>query len=185
METQKIYQETIKFAGFKHSEVNQLIPGTNLPYVIHLSNVTMEVLVAYQNSSADKFDLDFAIQLALLHDILEDTNTSFEEIENLFGLDIANGVNALTKNGSLPKKDKMQDSLNKIKSSRREVWIVKLADRITNLQTPPQHWDEQKIENYKKEAIDILDQLRGVNRYLEQRLENQISEYGNNKESTQ
>lgn len=178
MDIQKTYQETIKFAAFKHAEINQLIPGSNLPYVVHLSNVAMEVLVAYQHSDDEKFDLNFAVQLALLHDTLEDTNTSFAEIENLFGADIANGVNALTKNKNLPQNEKMQDSLDRIKNLRKEVWIVKLADRITNLQTPPLHWDKQKIENYKKEAIDILNQLQGINTYLDRRLNSQISIYG-------
>ncbi|GAB3499365.1 HD domain-containing protein [Spirosoma knui] len=177
MNIQKIYQETIKFAGLKHAEVNQLIPGTNLPYVIHLSNVAMEVLIAYQHSD-EKFDLSFAIQLALLHDSLEDTHTTFEELEQLFGLNVANGVSALTKNKMLPKSEKMQDSLDRIKQFPKEVWIVKLADRITNLQTPPQHWDTSKVENYKKEAIAIHIQLKGANYYLEKRLEDQIQSYG-------
>jgi hypothetical protein len=32
METQNIYQETIKFAGNKHAEIDQLVPGSSLPY---------------------------------------------------------------------------------------------------------------------------------------------------------
>lgn len=179
MTTQKIYQDTIKFAGLKHAEINQLIPGTNLPYVIHLSNVAMEVLIAFQHSANEEFDLNFAIQLALLHDSLEDTNTTFEELEKIFGTNVANGVNALTKNAKLPKEQKMKDSLDRIKNSPKEVWIVKLADRITNLQTPPKHWDEIKIKNYKKEAIDIYTELKSANNYLGKRLEDQIELYGN------
>ncbi|KAF0128479.1 MAG: metal dependent phosphohydrolase [Bacteroidetes bacterium] len=177
METQTIYQETIKFAGHKHAEMNQLVPGTKLPYVVHLSNVAMEVYVAFQNSFDEKFDLNYALQLALLHDTIEDTHTTFEEIEHLFGIDVANGVAALTKNDLLPKDKKMEDSLNRIKALQKEVWLVKLADRITNLQKPPQHWTKEKIEIYRNEAVEILTELEGGNSYLELRLKNQISNF--------
>lgn len=45
MEIQSLYQQTIKFATAKHLEMAQYVPGTNLPYVVHLSNVAMEILV--------------------------------------------------------------------------------------------------------------------------------------------
>jgi len=177
MEIQSIYQKTIKFAAEKHEEINQKVPGTNLTYLLHLSNVAMEILVAGKHSL--NFDENFAIQLALLHDTLEDTRATFQEIESNFGLKVAEGVSALTKNDKLPKEDKMIDSLNRIKLQPKEVGAVKLADRITNLQTPPQHWSKEKILKYHKEAKIILENLRGCNTYLETRLENKIEEYLN------
>src|SRR5574343_437981 len=102
----------------------------------------MEIFIAASNS--DNFNLDFAIQVALLHDTIEDTSTDICELENIFGVEIANGVSALTKNSSLPKEQQMQDSLSRIKKLQSEVSAVKLADRITNLQPPPTHWDKQK-----------------------------------------
>src|SRR6218665_3419730 len=113
MDLQTIYQKAIKFAGVKHAVNNQTIPGTNLPYVIHLSNVAMEILTSEQNDS--DFKLYFAIQLALLHDTLEDTETTFEEISAAFGFDVAEGVAALTKNENLPKSERMVDSLRRIR----------------------------------------------------------------------
>lgn len=82
METQSLYQQTIKFATLKHLEKRQTIPGTSLPYVVHLSNVAMEILIASQNSF--NFNLNFAIQIALLHDTLEDTSTTFEELSRQY-----------------------------------------------------------------------------------------------------
>lgn len=175
MEIQSIYQQTIKFAALKHSEKNQTIPGTKLPYVVHLSNVAMEILAAYQNAA--EFKLDFALKLALLHDTLEDTSATFDEISKQFGIDTAEGVSALTKNDTLPKSEKMLDSLNRIMALPKEVWAVKLADRITNLQEPPQDWDTSKKESYRQEAIQILQHLKGANHYLEQRLGKKIAEY--------
>ncbi len=175
MEIQAIYQQVIKFAAEKHSEENQTIPGTNLPYVVHISNVAMEILIAYQHAA--DFKLDFAIRLALLHDTLEDTSASFDEIEKEFGTAVAQGVSALTKNNNLPKSERMLDSLNRIKALSKEVWAVKLADRITNLQSPPSHWSSSKKESYRQEAIQIMEHLKGANSFLEQRLLKKITEY--------
>lgn len=177
MVIQQIYQEAIKFAANKHAEINQKITGTNLPYVVHLSNVAMEILFAYSN--APNFDLALAIKLALLHDTIEDTNTSKEELETLYGIEVSEGVEALTKNEQLLKSEQMKDSLERIKLLSKEVYMVKLADRITNLQKPPDTWSPEKMENYKLEAMLILTALKGSNAYLENRLKECIEGYGN------
>ena len=175
MSIQDIYQTTIKFAAQKHTDQNQTIPGTDLPYVVHLSNVAMEILLASEKT--ENFDGELAVQVALLHDILEDTPTTYEELENTFSKTVAEGVLALTKNADLEKDQRMMDSLNRIKKLPKEVWAVKLADRITNLQPPPAHWSEEKIKKYKLEAEIILKELHGGNEYLEKRLEQKIKEY--------
>jgi len=173
--TQDLYQRTIKFAALKHSETNQIIPGTNIPYVVHLSNVAMELMIA--NSKINNFNLDYALQLALLHDVLEDTTTNYQEIVQEFGIEVAMGVKALTKNNSLPKEERMIDSILRIKKLSKEVGIVKLADRITNLQSPPDFWNKSKRTNYRDEAIFILKELNAINQYLENRLSLKIQEY--------
>lgn len=66
--------------------------------------------------------------------------------------------------------ERMQDLLNRIKKSFKEVVIVKLADRITNLQPPPKHWSSEKGNKYKIEAKLIFKELNGINDYIEQRL---------------
>lgn len=175
MNIQDIYQNTIKFAAQLHTDKNQTIPGTNLPYIVHLSNVAMEILLASEKS--ENFDTEFAVQLALLHDTLEDTDVTSEQLEKAFGKKITKGVLALTKNSDLEKSEKMQDSLKRIKLQPKEVWAVKLADRITNLQTPPHFWTSEKIKKYKEEAQTILEELRGGNEYLENRLKDKIETY--------
>jgi guanosine-3',5'-bis(diphosphate) 3'-pyrophosphohydrolase len=175
MDIQTIYQETIIFATLKHLEKNQIIPGSDLPYVVHLSNVTMEILIA--SKYTNDFDLNFATRLALLHDTLEDTSATFDELEREFGIEVAEGVSALTKNESLPKEEQMMDSLNRILKLKKEVWAVKLADRITNLQDPPYYWDNNKKKKYQNEAKIILEKLKGGNEYLEKRLNSKIEEY--------
>lgn len=177
METQALYQTAIIFATSKHLEMDQKVPGTDLPYVVHLSNVAMEILIA--SAHTDNFNLGFAVQVALLHDTIEDTSTTIDELENIFGVEIANAVSALTKNESLPKENQMQDSLQRIKILQKEVWAVKLADRITNLQPPPPHWDKEKKIKYRNEARTIFNELQDGNNFLAIRLSASIEVYEN------
>lgn len=175
MDIQSIYQHTLKYAAAKHQALGQTVPGTNLPYVVHLSNVAMEILIASYHTP--KFNLELAIQAALLHDVLEDTPTTYEELKLNFGKQVADAVSALTKNFNLPKETQMADSLYRITIQPHEVWAVKLADRITNLQKPPSTWNTQKMIKYHSEAQTILDTLGAGNAYLSARLAAKIKEY--------
>jgi guanosine-3',5'-bis(diphosphate) 3'-pyrophosphohydrolase len=172
---QSHYQTAIKFATAKHVAQNQLVKGSNLPYVVHLSNVAMETMIAATHTEG--FDLDYAVQVALLHDTIEDTETTYEEIAERFGKPIADGVLALSKDETLHKDQQTQDSLNRVKKLRKEVWAVKLADRITNLQVPPSDWNKQKRIAYREDARLILKELKEGNRYLAERLEEVIEGY--------
>jgi len=132
----------------------------------------MEVLAGCMESP--DFDMKYAVQVALLHDTLEDTSTTYKELESEFGVDVAEGVLALTKNVKLDPSEQMKDSLDRIRQQRHEVWVVKLADRITNLEKTPEHWDIEKRHSYHVEALVILNLLKGGNNYLESRLKQRI-----------
>jgi guanosine-3',5'-bis(diphosphate) 3'-pyrophosphohydrolase len=176
MDIQTLYQDAIKFAASRHSEIDQKVPGTNLPYIVHLCNVAMEIMIT-ANFSKD-FNLGLAIQVALLHDTVEDTKTTKDELLIIFGNSVAEGVLALTKDENLPKDAQMLDCLSKIKKQNKEIWAVKLADRITNLQPPPSDWSDQKKLKYQDESRVILDELKYGNEYLAKRLLMKIEEYG-------
>jgi len=173
MPTQDLYQKAIKFAGEAHK--NQLVPGTGSNYLLHLSNVAMEVIFAHKYEQ--NFAIDFAVQLALLHDIIEDTEVTYNELRQKFDKKIADGVIALTKNKRLDKKLQLSDSLKRIQKQPKEIAIVKLADRITNLQKPPVFWNVKKRKSYLKQAVEIFTSLAKNNEYLAKRLENKIGEY--------
>jgi (p)ppGpp synthase/HD superfamily hydrolase len=116
--------------------------------------VAMVVIAALQTE--DGLDGDLAVQCALLHDVVEDAGKSYEDLEKTFGKKVANGVLALTKSNLIKSKiEKMADSLARIKEQPREIGMVKLADRIVNLQPPPSHWSAEKRSKYREEAIQI------------------------------
>ncbi|MBC6996214.1 HD domain-containing protein [Neolewinella lacunae] len=151
--------------------------GEQFEYLNHIGSVTFEILNALQQ--AEDLDADLAIQCAVLHDTIEDTQQSYAGIVEHFGEAVANGVMALTKNEALPDKAAMmQDSLQRIKEQPKAVWAVKMADRICNLQPPPYYWTREKKEKYREEARLIHRELREGHAYLAARLAAKIEAYG-------
>lgn len=172
--TQELYQKAMRFAGEKHA--NQLVPGSKANYLLHISTVCMEVILAHKHE--DDFDLNLAMQAAILHDTIEDTDTSYEEVEENFGSDVAQAVSALSKDKQLPtKREQMEDSLDRILALSKEVGIVKMADRISNLQGPPYHWGNEKATAYREEAKLIHQKLGQNHAYLRNRLWEKIEAY--------
>lgn len=169
-----LIQRAWNFASEKHRD--QKVPGTELSYLNHVGNVTLEVMSgAYSDMG---LDVGLSLTCAILHDTIEDTDATYDEIRSIFGVGTADGVLALTKDNTLPDKmAQMKDSLMRIKTQPKEVWIVKLADRITNLQTPPAYWSIDKIKSYKAEAELILTELRPSSVLLGNRLADKINNY--------
>ena len=116
--------------------------------------------------------------VALLHDVIEDTPCTYEDVLDHFPRPVADAVLALTKNEELPREEQIPDSLGRIKSMPKEVWSVKLADRISNMHEPPPSWSREKKVKYREDARLILSELRGGNAYLESRLSGLIQAYG-------
>jgi (p)ppGpp synthase/HD superfamily hydrolase len=171
--SQKSYLKAFHKAAKAHQ--GQTIPGSQIPYITHLSIVSMEVIAALSIERERNGNL--AIQCAILHDIIEDTNTTFAEIKAEFGEAVADGVMALTKNAQLDKHLQMADSLQRIKQNPPEIWMVKLADRISNLQAPPNYWDLTKIIKYREEGIQIYQELQNASPFLAARLAKKIEDY--------
>ena len=160
--SQELYIKAYRFAAQAHQ--GQIYPGTGLPYIMHLSFVSMEILGVL--SVEPGHDGDLAVQCALLHDSIEDTAATYAEIASTFGIKVADGVLALSKNPALAKLKQLSDSLDRIRSQPPEIWMVKLADRISNLQPPPAHWTQEKIIRYRDEAIDIHSALKDASPFM-------------------
>lgn len=169
MWTQDAYLKALAFAAKAHQ--GQTIPGGEVPYTVHLCQVAMEVMSF--PSEAD----DFTICCALLHDTLEDTSTTYQDLEASFGKEVAQGVQALTKNESLPKSEQMNDSLRRILQQPRQVGMVKMGDRIINMGEPPHYWTDEKRRHYRLEAESIWEHLSPTHSGLSRRLRQRIDDY--------
>lgn len=170
---QDALKAALDFAAKAHG--SQQVPGSGFPYVVHVTKVATEVLAA---CAADPVaDATLAVTVALLHDTIEDCGTTREELERTFGRRVADGVAALSKDGSVAKADRMRDSLTRIGQQPREVAMVKLADRITNLEPPPANWSKEKRSAYLAEARVIHDSLAHASAALAARLERKMEAY--------
>ena len=159
--------------GQKYGGFNE---GDRVEYLNHIGSVVFEVLNALRLT--ENMNADLAIKCAMLHDTIEDTEIKYEKVMELFGNDVASGVLALTKNDKIEdSSEKMMDSLRRIKQQPKEVWAVKMADRISNLYQPPFYWNDDKKLYYITEAEIIHNELKEGNEYLANRLKLKINEY--------
>lgn len=169
---QDLFKTTVDFAAKAHAD--QKIISSGAPYVVHVVKVATEILCVADGS----FDVDFAMQCALLHDCVEDAGVTWGELERTFGKRVADGVQALTKDEKIPRIDRMVDALRRILTQPREVAMVKLADRITNMEPPPAQWSAEKVREYRAEANRIHDMLKDAHAGLAKRLHEKIAVYG-------
>lgn len=167
------YVRALRLAAHWHRA--QKVPGTELPYLVHLTSVCNEVQRALAVEAVPHPDL--AVQGALLHDILEDTLMTSAELAAEVGEAVTAVVAALSKDPALPKHERMADSLRRIQAQPIEASLIKLADRITNLAPPPAYWTREKCAAYRAEAEQILDALGAASPFLAARMRERIAAY--------
>lgn len=171
----KLINSAVMFASKKHSGQMLTYPN-DVPYSAHYFSVTLN---AIELAKLCEFEIDWELLIcsAILHDTIEDTSATYEELNENFGEKIANGVLALTKNSSLEKSEQMKDSLERIKKQPKEIAVVKIADRLFNISSRVLTWSKEKQEAYKKEAQVICDELGYVSDKVKAKLQHQINIY--------
>lgn len=150
--------------------------GEGVEYISHIRSVVFEVMNACIYTP--KMDGELTLLCAILHDTLEDTTYTYQQLEKDFGTAVASGVLALTKNKKLRgKEQQLLDSLDRIKQQPTEIWAVKMADRVSNLNSSPHHWDKKRKEQYLMGAERIYQSLAAGNEYIAARLAYKIKAY--------
>jgi guanosine-3',5'-bis(diphosphate) 3'-pyrophosphohydrolase len=111
------------------------------------------------------------IQAALLHDTIEDTETTPEELAARFGRKVAKIVTEVTDDKNLPKAQRKRLQVEHAPHISREAKLVKLADKISNLRdmaaSAPRTWPRSRVREYFDWAKRVVDALRGVHPRLE------------------
>lgn len=112
---------------------------------------------------------------ALLHDTLEDTETSAEELRGLFGVEISAAVEEVTDIKWLHKASRKRLQVERAGRASKRAKLVKLADKISNLEdilaSPSADWTVERRAQYFDLAKDVVDRIRGTNRGLERRFD--------------
>jgi GTP diphosphokinase / guanosine-3',5'-bis(diphosphate) 3'-diphosphatase len=115
------------------------------------------------------------LMAALLHDTVEDTATSFEDIERAFGKEVADIVREVTDDKNLPKAERKRLQIEHAAHLSRRAKLVKLADKICNLHdmvvSPPTDWTLERRREYFDWAKAVVDPMRGVHPQLEARFD--------------
>ncbi|MGO9513959.1 MAG: HD domain-containing protein [Steroidobacteraceae bacterium] len=108
---------------------------------------------------------------ALLHDTIEDTDTTAKELEAKFGPHIAAIVVEVTDDKSLPKQERKRLQIEHAAAISEPAKLVKLADKICNVRdmsrSPPVNWSLERRADYFAWAKKVVDQMRGVSPVLE------------------
>ena len=154
----------LDFAAQKHRD--QRRKGvTSEPYINHLTEVAW--LVAETTEGKDVI----CVIGALLHDTVEDTETTQEELEREFGLEVANLVAELTDDKLLPKPERKRLQIENSPSKSWRAQLVKIADKTSNLRSirrsPPADWSATRKREYFEWASKVVAGCRGVNATLE------------------
>ena len=108
---------------------------------------------------------------ALLHDTIEDTQTTADELTKAFGKNVASIVLEVTDDKALPKEERKLQQIAHAPHSSHEAKLVKIADKICNLRdilaSPPSGWDVQRKKAYFEWAAAVVAGIRGSNSKLE------------------
>ena len=158
------FTKALLFAAEAHR--NQRRKGAaQEPYLNHLIEVVD--LVVQATGSAD---MDMVIA-ALLHDVVEDTPTTYEDVATGFGERVAEIVRENSDNMSLPKAERRRARIAAMALKSREARIVKMADIISNLRaiavSPPAGWSTERKLGYLEGCRQVVDAGRGTETSIE------------------
>ncbi|NP_001017835.1 guanosine-3',5'-bis(diphosphate) 3'-pyrophosphohydrolase MESH1 [Danio rerio] len=167
--------ETVNFAAEKHRNQRHKDPeGT--PYINHPIGVAR--ILSHEGEITDVE----VIQAALLHDTVEDTDTTFEELESVFGATVARIVQGVTDDKSLPKAERERQQVEHAPHCSHQAKLVKLADKLYNLRDlnrcTPEGWSAQRVQEYFEWASQVVKGLRGTNAAIEEKLQQLFLERG-------
>jgi len=152
-----------RFAAEKHASQRRKGAAAE-PYINHLLEVA-ELVVA----SSDELDTNLTVA-ALLHDTVEDTATSIEEVREKFGEDVAGLVAEVTDDKSLPKQRRKALQVETAPKKTVRAQVLKLADKISNLRSilasPPADWSFERKQEYFEWGKRVVDGLTAPNASL-------------------
>lgn len=158
----------IDFAARKHK--HQRRKGRDEePYINHPIEVARLIRAV---GGVDDIDILVA---AVLHDTVEDTDTTEEELTKIFGARAASFVMEVTDDKTLDKAERKRHQVEHAPHLSPEAKIIKLADKISNIEdiiaNPPEGWDTARKLEYVQWGRDVIAGLTGANPPLESMFE--------------
>jgi (p)ppGpp synthase/HD superfamily hydrolase len=162
------------FAAEKHAGQRRKGAAAE-PYVNHLIEVAYLVSTALAEPDTN------LVMAALLHDTIEDTATTKEELVAHFGSDVAELVAEVTDDKSLPKHERKRLQVENAPKKSKRAQTVKLADKISNLRSmtvsPPADWDMQRRQEYFAWAQRVVAGFAEPNPILQAEFDRTIQQF--------
>ncbi len=156
--------KALAFAAEKHRHQRRKDRDAS-PYINH--PIALAAVLADEAGVEDSR----VLMAALLHDTLEDTDATEQELVRLFGKEVADIVLEVTDDKSLPKAERKRLQVEHAPHVSRRAKLVKLADKICNLRdiaaNPPADWFVERKREYFDWAKSVVEGLRGVHPGLE------------------
>jgi guanosine-3',5'-bis(diphosphate) 3'-pyrophosphohydrolase len=156
------------FAAQKHAGQRRKGAAAE-PYINHLLEAAELVASALAEPDTN------LIIAALLHDTVEDTGTTKEELAETFGSDVADLVMEVTDDKSLPKAERKRLQVVHASQISVRAQAIKLADKISNLRaivsSPPADWSVERKREYFDWAKRVVDGLSAPNQILKAEFE--------------
>ncbi len=156
----------LEFAARKHRDQRRKGVAAE-PYVNHLAEVTR--LLAEATGGQDPV----LLMAGLLHDTIEDTATTHEELAREFGSEVADLVAEVTDDKSLPQKERKRRQIDRASQASPRARLLKLADKTSNvrsiIQSPPRRWNRRRKLQYLNWAQQVVQHCRGSSPDLEKR----------------
>jgi len=163
--------QAVAFSSEKHQDqVRKNVEKT--PYIIHPLRVATHLLTIGKVATKE------VIIAALLHDTIEDTDTTFDEIATLYGAHVASMVQEVTNDTSAPHHVQKEQQVLNAAGKTAGAAMVKMADKFDNLSDlinfPPEKSSPEQIDQYFRHAKAVIDNLPWVNAPLKAALETLI-----------
>lgn len=163
----------INFAAQKHRHQRRK-GAEQVPYINH--PIAVAELLWRVGGIRDEVTL----LAAILHDTVEDTDTTPEELAQLFGPEVRDVVMEATDDKSLPKAERKRLQIVNAPHKSVRARAVKIADKISNLRdivnTPPRSWSAERIRAYVLWSAEVVAGLRGAHPALEAAYDEAFSE---------
>ncbi len=157
-----------RFAAEKHAQQKRK-GAMGEPYFNHLVEVA-ELIAA----SSEELDVEL-VMAAFLHDTVEDTGVTLQQLEERFGGDVAGLVAEVTDDKSLPKETRKDLQVRNAHKKSERAQTLKLADKISNLRSvlasPPVGWSLERKQQYFEWARQVVSGLTTPNPVLKAEFE--------------
>jgi guanosine-3',5'-bis(diphosphate) 3'-pyrophosphohydrolase len=154
----------VNFAAIKHIRQTRKNVEKS-PYINH--PVAVAETIAQVGGVYDLATL----QAAILHDTIEDTETTREDLELAFGAEVADLVCEVTDDKSLDKARRKELQIEHAPHLSSRAKLIKIADKTCNVRditaSPPSEWSHQRKREYLDHAESVVSQCRGINPQLE------------------